>query len=66
MGALPQSRWLVTVEEYLAFEVQSDVRHEYVGGDIHAKVGASVRHAQIVGNIYYQLRDVTRGRGLLP
>jgi Uma2 family endonuclease len=48
MGALPESSWLLTVEEYLAFEEQSDVRHEYVGGEIHAMVGASVRHAQIV------------------
>lgn len=61
MIALPQSSWLLTVEEYLAFEGQSDVRHEYVGGDIHAMVGASIRHAQIVGNISGHLWSALRG-----
>ena len=63
MNALPRSSWLLTVEEFLAFEEQSDVRHAYVGGEIHALVGASVRHDEIVGNIYFRLREASRARG---
>jgi Uma2 family endonuclease len=61
MNALPQSSWLLTVEEYLAFEEQSDVRHEYVGGEIFAMVGASLRHATIVGNVFGLLWSALRG-----
>ena len=53
----------MSVEEYLSFEKTSDVRHEYVGGEIFALAGASLRHAEIVGNIYYRLRDAARERG---
>ncbi len=51
MNALPRSNWFMTVEEYLDFEKQSDIRHEYVGGEVHAMAGASRRHGQIVMNI---------------
>lgn len=43
---------LISVEEYLALEEESDVRHEYVGGAIHAPVGATRRHNRIAENIY--------------
>lgn len=61
MNALPKSSWLLTVEEYLAFEEHSDVRHEYVGGEIHAMAGASRRHGRIVTNISGQLWTALRG-----
>ncbi len=40
--ALPHG--LPTVEEYLEMEETATVRHEYVGGMIHAMVGATERH----------------------
>jgi Uma2 family endonuclease len=42
--------------EYLAAEKQSDVRHEYVDGEIIAMAGASPEHNQINGNLYFGLR----------
>ena len=63
MNALPKTNWFMTVEDYLSFEGTSDVRHEYVGGEIFALAGASLRHAEIVGNIHYRLRDAVRDRG---
>lgn len=45
----------MTVDEYLAFEEASDVRHEYVDGYVYAMTGGSLRHNAIAGNIYKRL-----------
>ena len=37
----------LSFEEYLRFEQLSDVRHEYVGGQVFAMTGGSVRHGQM-------------------
>lgn len=63
MSALAKSSWLLTIEEYLAFEEQSDIRHEYVGGEIHAMAGASERHQLIAFNIATEMREAARKRG---
>jgi Uma2 family endonuclease len=49
MSAPPKHRW--TPEEYLAFEQQSDTKHEYVDGEIYDMVGGSPRHNQISANV---------------
>lgn len=48
MVANAQKKW--TVEEYLAFERQSEEKHEYYAGEIFAMSGASRRHNLIVTN----------------
>jgi Uma2 family endonuclease len=50
----------VSVDEYLAFEEASPVRHEYVDGRIYAFAGGTSRHNLIALNIASQLRSVTR------
>jgi Uma2 family endonuclease len=45
----------VSVAEYLAGELESPVRHEYVQGEVYAMAGASDRHNRIAGNIYARL-----------
>ena len=51
----------LSVPEYLAFERESEIRHEYVDGQIFAMSGASRRHNRISWNIVEalgpQLRD---------
>ena len=51
---------LVTVEEYLARELHSEVRHEYLGGYVYAMAGARTVHNRIAsawnGALYNQLR----------
>ncbi len=49
MSAEPQRHW--TVEEYLAFERQSETKHEYLDGEIFAMSGASRVHNRISWNI---------------
>jgi Uma2 family endonuclease len=42
---------LVTVDEYLAGELNSSVKHEYLGGVVYAMSGAKVAHNRIATNI---------------
>jgi Uma2 family endonuclease len=51
----------ISVADYLAFEETSDVRHEYIGGETYAMIGASTAHNTIAGNIFAALRDKLRG-----
>ena len=51
----------LTADEYLALEESATVRHEYVGGEIFAMVGATKRHNRIIGNIYGRLWGAARG-----
>ena len=52
----------LTVEEYLAGEPGSEVRHEYLGGIVYAMAGASVEHNVISGNLFAALRSHLRGK----
>ena len=53
----------LTVSEYLQLELDSKIRHEYIGGEIYAMTGASEQHNLIRGNIYVKLRQHLRGSG---
>lgn len=50
----------LTVEEYLELERTSEVRHEYVAGEIHAHAGGTRRHDVISGNIFALLWNAAR------
>ncbi|MEA5514532.1 Uma2 family endonuclease [Nodularia sp. UHCC 0506] len=52
---------ILTVAEYLEAEKSSDIRHEYIAGQIFAMAGASEEHNLISGNIYNLLRSHLRG-----
>ncbi len=51
----------MTEEEYLAFEEKSPVRHEYLGGYIHAMVGGTRAHNGIAVNLLVALKQQLRG-----
>jgi len=61
MQALKQSAH-ISVEEYLAGELESDVRHEYLDGVVYAMAGASEEHINISMNIAFALRQHLRGK----
>ena len=48
-------------QEYLQGELTSEIRHEYVDGEIYAMAGAGEAHNLIAGNIFVKLRDFARG-----
>jgi len=51
----------MTPDEYLAWEDTQEERHEYVGGEIFAMVGARRQHEMIAGNAYLFWRQALRG-----
>jgi Uma2 family endonuclease len=54
---------LVSVEDYLAGELASDVRHEYLGGCVYAMAGAKNIHTFIASNVTIALGSRLRGGG---
>ncbi len=48
---------LMSLEEYLEFERNSPVKHEYVGGHVYAMAGVTRRHSRLTGNIFRKLAD---------
>ena len=62
MGAAKKLK-LVSVEDYLADELRSSVKHEYLGGVVYAMAGAKNSHNRlattITGMLYSRLRRKT-------
>lgn len=54
---------LMTLDEYLALEARSAVKHEYVAGEVFAMSGATTRHNLITLNLAAALRGAARARG---
>lgn len=55
----PQVRF--SVDDFLAWESTQDERHEFIGGEVFAMVGARRVHNIVTGNIYATLRQQLRG-----
>ncbi len=61
--AFPKELMTLSVEEYLALEEKSEVRHEYVAGYIFAMAGATDAHNLIAGNVHALMRPHLRRSG---
>src|SRR5271155_2602169 len=53
---------LISVEDYLAGELISRVKHEYLGGLVYAMAGARIAHNRITTNTLGSLHARLRGR----
>ena len=56
----------LSIADYLAGEVISDVKHEYIGGSVHAMAGASNQHNTIAVNALVALGSQLRGKPCRP
>ncbi len=56
----------LTPESYLASELKSPVKHEYVGGTVYAMAGAKNIHNIIAGNVFGSLHSRLRGKKCRP
>lgn len=56
----------ISVADYLAGELVAEVKHEYLGGEVHAMAGGSNRHNAISGNTYLSLGNSLRGKPCRP
>lgn len=63
MSALPEYPKRKSEAEYLAFERESNIKHEYMDGEIFAMAGASRSHNLISVNIITALRNQARTKG---
>ena len=65
MSTAPK-RALICVADYLAGELRSPIKHEYLGGGVYAMAGAVVAHNIIAGNVYASLHGSLRGKPFRP
>jgi len=63
MTAQAAMKRFITPQEYLEGELRSEVRHEYVDGQVYAMVGASRAHGRIVAALGYALMPKAREKG---
>lgn len=63
MPPIPATSPLVSVEEYLAGEQHSEIRHEYIDGQVYAMGGASRTHGLIVNALAFALTPAARRKG---
>jgi Uma2 family endonuclease len=60
-------KWnLISVEDYLAGELVSPIKHEYLGGVVHAMAGGRVVHNDIATNTVGSLHGRLRGKRCKP
>jgi len=56
----------ISPEAYLASELKSPIKHEYVGGAVYAMAGARNIHNVIAGNVFLALGTRLRGKKCRP
>lgn len=57
---------LVAVEDYLAGELVSELKHEYVAGVVYAMAGARISHNLIAGNFFGTLYGILKESSCKP
>lgn len=62
MANSPQPQKM-TIEEYLLWELDQDLRYEYINGEVFAMTGGTIPHNDIALNLYTALRPHLRPRG---
>jgi Uma2 family endonuclease len=60
MSAVPKER--MTYAEYLAAEAKSDVRHEYLRGEVWAMAGGTIEHARLQSQLIASLTAALAGK----
>ena len=62
MIAIPQQPAKMTIEEYLPWELDQDIRYEYINGEVFAMTGGTIPHNDITLNLYTFLHPHLRPR----
>jgi Uma2 family endonuclease len=63
MIAIPQQPPKMTFEEYLAWELDQDIRYEYINGEVFGMTGGTIPHNDLALNLYTALRPHLHPRG---
>ena len=59
--ANPIKKFPFHADDYLTWEVEQPIRHEFVDGEVFGMAGADDRHVTIAGNAYMALRQHLKG-----
>jgi Uma2 family endonuclease len=51
----------ISVEDYLAGELTSEIKHEYEDGYVYAMAGVKLNHERLAGNVFGELRQYLKG-----
>ncbi|MDP2829875.1 MAG: Uma2 family endonuclease [Sulfuricellaceae bacterium] len=62
MPPVPAVNRFIPVEEYIEGELRSEVRHEYVDGQVYAMGGASRSHGLVVNALAFALTPAARSK----
>ena len=57
-----KTRKTYTPEEYLEFEREAEVRHEYLDGEIYEMAGESLSHSRVCVNLGGEVRNKLKGK----
>jgi Uma2 family endonuclease len=57
----PNPKPLLSLEAYIEGELHSEVKHEYLAGEVYAMAGAGAAHNLIAGNLFSALHRHLRG-----
>jgi len=57
------NEYYLSPEEYLEAEKTSQIKHEYIDGQVYEIAGASDAHVTVTGNLFVLLRNHLRGSG---
>jgi len=63
---LPKTEVLISVSDYLEGELISEIKHEYIGGTVHAMAGGKNRHNQVSVNSLVSLGSSLKGKACRP
>jgi Uma2 family endonuclease len=63
---IPKLKPKISVKDYLEGEKISEVKHEYIDGEIYAMAGTSKSHNRIIGNLVERLKAHLRGSDCEP
>lgn len=63
---IPKLRLKISVQDYLEGEKISEVKHEYLDGEVYAMAGTSKSHNRIIITLLSKLSDHLRGSGCEP
>lgn len=64
--AVAYGKTILTEQEYLQFEKESQQKHEYFEGEIFAMAGASDNHNEIFSNLFVELGIKLKGKACKP
>jgi Uma2 family endonuclease len=56
----------ISEEDYLQGELATEIRHEYVAGNVYAMSGGTLNHQRVAGNFFYLIRSQLAGKPCFP